>query len=447
MYFSSLGVPYPHGMVTNMKRTIPWTAGLLLLSVLLGACSGRPLAGTAVTATGSHENKSVPTDAILLYDGNAFTFELILSEHADSRLRRAVIGLAEYLQAASSSDALPTVKEDYLQGEHVYEILIGKTTRPTSDSAWRRLGADFRFSVEVGDACTVLVGSSAAETQKAVQYFTDCFLPEHLLRSGDRLYLCPGGYQSQAGESTFISYAVLRAQTEQSFFYTTQEVLRVPALGTYSIMQGACLDSDGIYAYFILRDTKDFCSMVKYDMRTGELVASHENIGCDHGNDMCYNEKNGTVVVSHCTNNPSMVSVFRADTLELVERKNLGFSNSAIGYNADRGQYVVMGEGFFRILNEDFQVVEAFPHRPSQHTSQGIHCDENYIYRVESASTEASGNILEIYDWNGNYVLKMELADIAVETETIFHFGSDLYVNCYAGSKKGGILYRLTMTP
>lgn len=142
-----------------------------------------------------------------------------------------------------------------------------------------------------------------------------------------------------------------------------------------------------------------------------------------------------------------MVSVFRADTLELVERKNLGFSNSAIGYNADRGQYVVMGEGFFRILNEDFQVVEAFPHRPSQYTSQGIHCDENYIYRVESASTEASGNILEIYDWNGNYVLEMELADIAVETETIFHFGSDLYVNCYAGSKKGGILYRLTMTP
>lgn len=430
-----------------MKGRFWKIARLLLLSVLLSAC--RMDAGLPRTSSGEPDpagQEPLPAGALLLYDGSAFSFALVLSEHADSLLREEVIAMAQRLQELVQAAEPPAVREDYLSGGGTEaEILVGNTNRPVSEAAWSAVCTEFCFSVESGAECAVLLGSTDTQTRKAVRYFTDTYLPEHLYRNGDQVYLLPGSYRSSAESSTFISWAALNTRTGVPFSYHVQQVLSVPALGSYNIMQGACLSSNGDDAYFILRDTQDLCAMVKYDMRTGQLTASNENIGCDHGNDMCYNKTNGTVVVSHCTNNPTFLSVFRADTLELVERVNVGHSNSAVAYCAERGQYVIMGEGYFRILDEKFRVVQSFPHRASAHTSQGIHCDENYIYRVESKSANAAGNIIEVYDWSGNYVLKLELPEITQETETLFHLGSDLYVNCYAGSKKGGVLYRLTL--
>lgn len=395
-----------------------------------------------------------PENALLIYDGTAFTVDIVVPVNSPLTgvVRREAYRLALELQAAASSELLPTIKEDDLPGGEGTsgagtEILIGRTNRPVSSALWEAVNDAFCYTVQVDRQYACLVGSTDAETQKASAYFTDVFLPGHLIRQGSRLYLAQGSHRSEAAESTFVSYAVLANAANRAFSYQTEPVLTIDPIGTHNIVQGACMDNTGRYTYFILRDANDRCSMVKYDMETGTMVASKADIGCDHGNDMCYNRNNQTVLVSHCTNQPMLISVFDAETLELKERVNIGYSCSAIAYHPERNLYVVMGGGAFRLLDEHFDLVKTIPTRSSLYTSQGIHCDDNYIYRVESANQAngAEGNILEIYDWDGNYILKLELPDIDMEAETIFHLGKDLYVTCYPGKKKGGMLFRLSI--
>ncbi len=103
-----------------------------------------------------------------------------------------------------------------------------------------------------------------------------------------------------------------------------------------------------------------------------------------------------------------------------------------------------MGEGYFRYLDADFNPVEEHAVRQTSYTSQEIHCDDRYIYRVESSSDTVKGNVIEVYDWDGNYIMMMDIPDISLETETLAHLGSDLYVICYVGKKSRGRVYQLT---
>ena len=52
--------------------------------------------------------------------------------------------------------------------------------------------------------------------------------------------------------------------------------------------------------------------------------------------------------------------------------------------------------------------------------------------------------MIEVYDWDGNYIMMMNIPDISLETETLAHLGKDLYVICYVSKQKGGRVYRLT---
>ena len=433
------------------RKRILWMNALLCLAALLSACGGSGPSGNVTNGSADGQTQAGKPDplpvenALLLYDGEQFAVDLVLPERADDVVKGQAAGLAVQLQELASAQEPPLLRTDADEAEAEDALLIGMTGESVSADLLERLSTSFCFAIGVTLDGAYVQGSTNAETQQAMRYFCDTFLPGQLVRSGDRLYLRAGEYQSPELDSTFISYAVQTDSLGQTFSYTVEELLRIPPVDSHSIMQGACLDTDGVYAYFVLRDANDNCSMVKYDLRTGELMATAKDIGCDHGNDVCYNPDNQTVVVSHCTNQPRMVSVFRADTLELVERVNVGLQNTAITYNSQRRQYVIYGDGRFCVLDENFDLVKNFLTQSTAHTSQGIHCDDNYIYRVESASANADGNIIEVYDWNGRYILKMELPEISLETEAIFHHGRDLYIVCYAGGRQGGVLYRLRM--
>ena len=401
------------------------------------------------------EERAVPENAILLYDGKQFCLPVVVSEQAPKSVRSAAVGLVTSLGKLLPGGNLPDFKDDFTKDPDSVaglknEILVGDTNRPASIDARNATYVDYTFSVEVNADRVVIAGIDSAKTVEAITYFAETFLPTHLLREDGKLYLLPGTYRGERTDASFISYAVAANRSGIDFRYETKKILDVAPLTSYGVQQGACLDTNGDYFYFILEaatDNGDICSLVKYDAHTLTQVAVNENIGCYHGNDVAYNPNNKTVVVSHCTGTPTYLSVFNAETLELIKRVDTGFSNSAIDYCPERGLYVMMGGGYFRYLDEDFRVVDQYPTKATPYTSQGIHCDERYIYRVESGSSanNVKGNIIEVYDWEGNYVLKMELPDITIEGETLAHLGKDLYVICNVGKKRGGRVYQMTI--
>ena len=438
-------------MEMNMKLRVPILI-LLCLSLVLCACSEGSTARQDDTSIGSTEvTAAAPDQALLLFDGTSFRLSVIVSEFASATVRSAASAVMRALTALGSESASVKFTEDYTNDEAVIreaknEVLVGLTNRPVSIAAQKGTLRSGPYSVEVNADRVVLAGISDSDVAAAAAYFCETFLPAHIFRNGSSVYLLPGSYEAPAADASFIGYAVAYNRAGEAFRHQTKQLLEIAGIPdtAFNIQQGACFDEQGKYGYFVLRDKKDNCALVKYDLQAGALVASNLDIGCDHGNDACYNPDNNTVVISHCTVNPSMLSVFDADTLELIRRVNTGYNNSAVTYCRSRGQYVIMGEGYFRYLDAEFRLVEEHATRQTPYTSQGIHCDDRYIYRVESSSAAVKGNVIEVYDWDGNYIMMMKLPDISLETETLAHLGKDLYVICYVGKQKGGRVYQLT---
>lgn len=437
-----------------MSLRLPMLILLLCASLILSSCLGTSaVRGDDTLSTDlPEETVAVPEDALLLFDGTSLRLSVIVSEFASKTVRSAALTVVNSLTALASGSASMKFTEDFSKDEAEIrnaknEVLVGLTNRPVSVETNRELLPDGSYSVEISAERVILTGINDQAVKNAAAYFSEIFLPSHILRIGDAVYLLPGIYRAPATDMSFIGYAVAYDRIGKTFGYQTEKVLDIPGVPdtAFNIQQGACFDAKGKYGYFVLRDKNDNCSLVKYDLTTGEMVASSLDIGCDHGNDACFNPDNNTVVISHCTQNPTLLSVFDADTLELIRRVDTGYSNSAVAYCPSRGLYVMMGGGHFRYLDADFKLVEQHATRVTPYTSQGIHCDDHYIYRVESSSSEIKGNVIEIYDWDGNYVMMMNLPDISPETETMAHLGKDLYVICYAGKKQGGCVYKMTV--
>lgn len=429
---------------------------LLCAACILSACSTAPAGSVEETTATPDESTAaeVPEHALLLFDGESFHLSVIVSENASKTVRSAALSVMNALSSLGSKSASMKFTDDFSNDEAVIreaknEVLVGETNRPVSAASQKKVLLKFSHSVEVSEDRVILAGSSDQEVEKAATYFCDVYLPSHIFRSGNAVYLLPEVYEGPAGTASFIGYAVAYDRAGETLRYKTELMLNIPGVSDtiFNIQQGACIDDKGKYGYFVMRDPDDNCALVKYDLETGQLIASKNDIGCAHGNDACYNPQNNTVVVSHCTIDPRFLSVFNADTLELIRRVDTGYNNSAVAYCPSRGLYVIMGGGYFYYLDADFKLVEQHPTRLTPYTSQGIHCDDQYIYRVESSSADIKGNVIEVYDWDGNYVLKMPLPDISIETETLAHLGEDFYVICYVGKKKGGRIYKMSLDP
>ncbi len=442
-----------------MKKTVIWILIVVMCLGLLASCKSDGDEETKDSETSSDtvnhtpETDHAPENALKLHDGKTFQLKMILPEKSTKTVSDRFFKLRKRLQTAIAAQEPAEYSTDFSKNEEEIatatgELLVGATNRPASREALRKFGKKFCFSVDVNENGIVMAGISDHYTVLAMDYFTSTYLPENLVAYNGEIYLKYGSYTSDPSDNySFISYVSMCVKNDFQFSYQVEEYMTVAGIGTHKIMQGACADPEGNYAWFVLRDKNDNCSMAKYDLKTKELIKTKENIDCDHGNDCAYNPKNNTVIVSHCNNRNTMISVFNADTLERIAMKNVG-TNSAVAYCAEKGRYVIMGGGNFTMLDDDFVQVNSFPQTQTViNTSQGIHCDSEYIYWVLSASSSkgGKGNIIMIYDWSGNYIYTMDVPEITIETEAMFTIGNDLYINCYPGKSKGGLVYKLTL--
>ena len=441
----------------NIRRIVSFLLLMAILGLCLASCSdaGGKDDSTAATTT---EVTEAPEDAILLYDGEEVKLQMVVPEGSGKELTTAFFDLKAKLEDIIGEKIKN--KDDFARDDEIKsakdEILVGRTNRPATKEALESISLKMTYTVVVNKNGVVLVGNSLGLTLKAIEYFADEYLPQNLVKSGEAYYIKCGAYVGEEEkDASFVSYAVMYYLAGEEFKYdTATEYLTIPRIEGHYIQQGACLDDKGKYAYFALRDKNDNCSIAKYDFTTKELIMTKANVGANHANDMCYNPNNNTVLISNCTNFPTVVSIYNADDLSLIRHKDIGLSNSAIDYNAKRNQYVICGGGQITILDENFKKVRSFKTQPVIHVSQGMNCDDEYIYCFQSDNTknneEAVGNVIYIYDWDGNFIFKMKFPDIStrrtMEAETMMNYGSDLYAVCYDQKNKCGVVHKMTFT-
>lgn len=235
--------------------------------------------------------------------------------------------------------------------------------------------------------------------------------------------------------------------------FNTYTVAGSPSGNT--VMQGGCTDGEyayicmenqaGNYSNTYLHDTR----IVKVRLSDNTLAAVSQPLPLHHSNDMCYNSKTGLLVVALNGKQANTVSFVDPDSLQIVGQQVLPYSIYSIAYEPISDRYAVgLSSGAngssgrdYAILDGNFNVLAPFIYvGPYTHysetkpTTQGIDCDSRYIYSVLGVNNSGWTNWLVVHDWNGNFICAKLLPDVTVESENLFHVGSDFYVGFNGGS-------------
>ena len=219
-------------------------------------------------------------------------------------------------------------------------------------------------------------------------------------------------------------------------------------LGDYSVLQGGC--TDGKYAYLILENQQMVksgasdraeCILCKVDMKTWQVAAKSRPLVLDHGNDLAYNPRTGLLACVHCYGMPNDISFIDPATLEIVQTKEYYHSVYGIAYNNTYDRYVmaIRGGYDFAIFSGGFELLRYVKGIDTRFVKQGIDCDDDYIYFVNSGR-----NALICYTWEGRYCGAFAVRGCRLEAENIFHRGNEWYMAFNAGGGRGGCVYRVS---
>jgi len=219
-------------------------------------------------------------------------------------------------------------------------------------------------------------------------------------------------------------------------------------VGQYDTIQGSC--TDGKYAYYVLNNrNKGNCRIAKVNLSTLKLVKLSGVLSIDHGNDITYDSDKNQLVVAPGAAGGKTLCVVDPKTLKVTERKTISIPStlaggskskiknikgfSAIAYCSGKKQYVVMLRSSydFMILNSELEPVRyVSASKKESYVMQGIDATSDYIMTVQSPKTSGQKNIIKVYDWDGNYISKINVKK-NYEIESIYHVGSKVYVGFY----------------
>ena len=208
------------------------------------------------------------------------------------------------------------------------------------------------------------------------------------------------------------------------------------------VVQGSC--TDGTYYYVALNDGKSssnasISAILKYDLRTGELVKTYEGMTVSHCNDMTVNPETGELIAVHNSPDRTTISIFDLETLTLKEKKTISLEIYSMAYDAfEQCYWVGISYGYnFAKLDLDFkQVGDIYIGKNTGYTKQGMDVDSKYIYFAQYKT-----NCIIVYDKDGNYVKQINLSVASAEAENICHIGDTFYIGYYTSSS-GGKLYK-----
>ena len=475
-----------------MKRLIPLLSMMLALLLLSSCASNTPIETDAATAETSETtvtttqtaavSETVPDETVAdepILDSNTlyivnegqtnYTFVLPtaslkkpggagvrknvstnkmekLSTELDSAVATSTVELIAAL-AEKTGVEIPMTNDGATPAAQAgeYEILIGLTDRPESIALHKKL-KERTFAVQSTDKKLIIVGYDDNMTAKAIQYCLNYYVigwdsVGQVIESG--IFTIPANMNAVSPAEPQTPANTVHIGGE----YTLKEATvftEIAKDGNYKVMQGAA--TDGTYLYYCIENQAleaHESYIYKVDIATGKVVKRSKSLQLDHSNDMTYHPIRNQLVVVHNAPNRKLVSFVDVTTLEKVETVNIGREIFCMAYNVERDQYVVglSGGQTFCILDGNFEYIREYsPVASTGYTTQGMTCDENFLYFAQSGA-----NVVVIYDWDGYQVAIVPIEFTNIETENICIVGNDIYIGFYR-SGNGGIVYKTRLT-
>ena len=369
-----------------------------------------------------------------------------LSTEVDTAVVTSTVSLISAL-AEKTGVTLPLTDDGATPAANAaeYEILIGLTDREESIALHQKLKPR-SFAVQSTDKKLVIVGYDDNMTAVAVRYCVENYVLGSMLAGqiiDEGLFTMP--VHTEAISPQYPEAPEHTIQIGGQYTLKTATVLtEIAKDGNYKVMQGAA--TDGTYLYYCIENQAleaHESYIYKVDIATGKIVKRSKSLQLDHSNDMTYNPKLNQLVVVHNAPHRELVSFVDIETLEKVKTIDIGREIFCMAYNEMRDQYVVglSGGQTFAVLNSDFGYLREYtPVASTGYTTQGMTCDDNYLYFAQSGA-----NVVVVYDWDGYQVAVIPIEFTNIETENICIVGNYMYIGFYR-SGNGGIVYRTQLT-
>lgn len=220
------------------------------------------------------------------------------------------------------------------------------------------------------------------------------------------------------------------------------------SVGSYDTLQGGC--RVGKYGYYVMYNRNvEKCKIMKVNLNTGKRVKLSGVLKISHGNDLTYNPDKNVLVAAHCTENAKKVSEINPKTLKIVRTKTINLKKdlpgltsarytayigiAAIAYNNTYNQYVarIKPSNDLIYLDQNFNIIR-YVHliKKDNQLYQGMDTAGDYILLGQSFKGNKPYNIISVYDWNGNYISKINIKK-GYELENIYHNGSTFHAAFY----------------
>lgn len=217
----------------------------------------------------------------------------------------------------------------------------------------------------------------------------------------------------------------------------------------YFIMQGGYFDGKNFYVAMIKKDSSGY-ELAKIHVldKDGNIVRVSEPLELDHANNITYNPKKKMLLVSHCQSVDGhyyRYSFVDPETLKITETADLPKPFFSMAYSKGKDMYA-SGEWAGQTLDiwdGELNLLKAVSVEQPGSLSQGVFCDNNYIYFVRSSQNGYQAEI-RIYDYECNLIwaVPLDVPD-GVEPENINIFNGKTYVMGNDWTNGCGVAYVL----
>lgn len=412
------------------KIIILLAAAMLLLAFASCGTSNTPAETTAAEGTAELTEPAAPTELVFIENGKT-AFTVIRSETAQGYY----LDTAAVVNKKLKSQLCPDIKitDDWLNPrepmpENVPELLLFETKREESKQALADLDVE-GYMIRVTDCKIVIVGTSPAACNEALYCFFDRLIPEYT-KDGHTAFPIGLEIKEEFKASDFDIGQALREGKELCADF--EVIFNYRGKDGFSTAQGAA--TDGKYAYVVMKKKEDNVEtdrVVKIDMETLQIVLESKEMPLDHANDMTYDPVKKRLVVVNMLNN--LISIIDPETLELVEQKTPAYGTWGVGYIDGAEQYAFLAYGSpsgLVITDSDFAPIRSSKLADTTgYIGQGMDADAKYAYVPLSPDSGARDNIIQIFDIKtGEYLGKVSVKT-SMESESMFHIGSDHYLH------------------
>lgn len=406
-----------------------------------------------------------PIEAFLVVAGKNDAATIVYAYNTKDGMNNARRQLAETLQQFiyDKTGTKPKVTDDRTAEGEGFEILIGETNRAASAAVKEEITNDLTYIIRAVDKKLVVMAKEFEVLEEAVNIFVAANKKlNYKVSTKDGTMSFKNGYNY-----AFTLPAVVRNVEHIGYVATAL------AAGSHYVVQGGC--TDGTYLYACLEDQKvpagaskeeweqyykrtsaHTTIIAKVDLQTMKPVKMSEPMHLDHSNDMAYNPNTNELVVVHCgmeQDRGKILSFIDPETLTLNKTIEYAFEGGyAMAYNASRNVFVTASGRYYKMYNGTYKnpaggywnslerVMEdkSFPNFSEGHTTQGIDCDDDYIYAVLTGDggdgvSDSGYGYLVITTWEGKLVTTCRIPlpngeTSEIETENIFHIGNTFYV-------------------